>query len=107
MNIQLSDRRSSTSYPCDLVVLCLGDRYPPGQFHCMAELEDALMQLAAGGGIVGTVVATHEKMGLPTSAEPRGLRAKSDGKVMNVADYALPVRAPYNDVTVIGVLETR
>ncbi|WP_371225215.1 hypothetical protein [Roseovarius sp. 2305UL8-3] len=102
-NIQLSDRRNSASYPGDLVVLCLGDRYAPDQFHCKAELQEAPMQLAAGGGIVGNVVAAHQKMSQPTSVQPLGLLTNSEGKVMNVADYALPAKAPNNDVTVVGV----
>ncbi len=102
-NIQLSDRRNSASYPGDLVVLCLGDRYAPDQFHCKAELKDGPMQLAAGGGIVGHVVAAHQRMNRPTSVQPLGLLTNAQGKAMNVADYALPAKVPNNDATVIGV----
>ena len=102
-NIQLSDRRNSASYPGDLVVLCLGDRYAPDQFLCRAELRDGPVDLAAGGGLVGIVEQSHQKMSRPTSVLPLGLLINPTGKVMNIADYALPPKAPNTDVTVIGV----
>ncbi|MGC3936860.1 hypothetical protein ACOTTU_03540 [Roseobacter sp. EG26] len=102
-NIQLSDRRNSTSYPGDLVVLCLGDRYAPDQFLCRAEIHDGPMQLAAGGGIVGIVEQSHARMRPPTAVMPLGLLTNASGKVMNVSDYALPAKAPNRDVTVFGV----
>lgn len=102
-NIQLADRRNSASYPGDLVVLCLGDRYAPDQFLCRAELIEGPMQLAAGGGVVGIVEAAHQSIGKPTSVQPLGLLANAAGKVMSVKDYALPAKAPNSDVTVIGV----
>ena len=102
-NIQLSDRRNSASYPGDIVVLCLGDRYAPDQFLCRAELNSGPMQLAAGGGIVGLVEKAHQKMSRPTSVLPLGLLTRADGKVMNIDDYAMPTMAPNHDATVIGV----
>ena len=102
-NIQLSNRRTSASYPGDYVVLCLGDRYAPDQFLCRAEISNAPMQLAAGGGIVGTVEASHQKMKTPTSVQPIGVLKNADGKTLNVGDYAQAPLAPNNDITVIGV----
>lgn len=101
--IQLSDRRNSDSYPGDLVVLCLGDRYAPDQFLCRAELHEAPMHLAAGGGVVGIVEMAHQKMSRPTTVLPIGLLTTSTGVVMNVSHYALPEKAPNHEVTVIGV----
>ncbi|WP_159087072.1 hypothetical protein [Loktanella sp. Alg231-35] len=101
--IQLADRRGSITYPGDLVVVCLGDRYAPDQFLCRAEITDAPIELAAGGGIVGVVEAAHMRMDDPTKLLPIGLLKNATDQVMNVADYALPKLPKNNDVTVIGV----
>lgn len=103
-NIQLSDRRNSTSYPGDLVVLCLGDRYAPDQFLARAEIKDDRIHLAAGGGIAGIVEQAHQRMNRPTSLLPLGLLVNAAGQVLNVSDYALPPKALNSDATVIGVL---
>lgn len=102
-NIQLADRRVSASYPGDLVVLALGDRYAPDQFHATAILDGETAALVAGGGIVGRVDAAHAKMGPPTLVRP--LRALTDefGAAINVEAYALPQRPMDHSATVIGV----
>ncbi|MEM7641546.1 MAG: hypothetical protein AAF366_03365 [Pseudomonadota bacterium] len=101
--IQLAERRVSESYPGDLVVLCLGDRYAPDQFLASAVIDGPLLDLVAGGGVAGRVDAAHDFMDEPTKLRPLGLLTGARGKVLNVADYALP-DLPRNDrVTVIGV----
>ncbi len=101
--IQLADRRNATSYPGDLVVLCLGDRYAPDQFMALARLDGPVAHLAAGGGVVGTVEAAHDRMSSPTTLRPIGLLTDRTGAAINIGAYALsPMRAP-QDVTVIGV----
>jgi len=102
-NIQLADRRMSTSYPGDLVVLCLGDRYAPDQFLASAVIDDDKIDLVAGGGIAGRVDASHARMSSPTRLKPMGLLTGARGQVLNIADYALPALPANNDVTVIGV----
>jgi hypothetical protein len=101
--IQLADRRSSSSYPGDLVVLCLGDRYAPDQFHARAILDGDLAQLVAGGGIVGTAEAAHASMKEPTTVRPLGLLVDAEGRTVNVGAYGLPPVSIRTDVTVIGV----
>ncbi|MEM8691063.1 MAG: DUF1611 domain-containing protein [Pseudomonadota bacterium] len=101
--IQLSDRRASTSYPGDLVVLCLGDRYAPDQFKARAQINGSVLHLAAGGGIAGEVEAAHVRMEEPTSLRPLGLVTNRSGAVMNVAQYALPALPGNETATVIGV----
>ncbi|MEO1028382.1 MAG: DUF1611 domain-containing protein [Pseudomonadota bacterium] len=102
-NIQLADRRMSTSYPGDLVVLCLGDRYAPDQFLASAVIDDDKIDLVAGGGVAGRVDAAHSFMRSPTRLKPMGILTGARGQVLNVADYALPALPANNDVTVIGV----
>lgn len=101
--IQLASRRASLSYPGDLVVLCLGDRYAPDQFLATAVIDDDLIDLAAGGGVAGRVDAAHGFMDEPTRLKPLGLLTNTQGAVLNVADYALPRMAPNDQVTVLGV----
>lgn len=102
-NIQLADRRASASYPGDLVVLCLGDRYAPDQFLASAIIDGPMLDLAAGGGIAGRVEAKHDKVGTPTKLRALGLLTGPQGRVLNVADYALPTMPANDGVTVIGV----
>lgn len=101
--IQLAERRVSASYPGDLVVLCLGDRYAPDQFLASAIIDDNLIDLVAGGGVAGRVDASHVRMEDPTRLKPLGLLTGDHGTVLNVADYALPTIPSNEQVTVIGV----
>ncbi len=101
--IQLAERRVSVSYPGDFVVLCLGDRYAPDQFLATAVIDDDLIDLVAGGGVAGRIDAAHVRMAEPTRLRPIGLLTNASGRIMNVADYALPSLPANNDVTVIGV----
>lgn len=101
--IQLAERRTSQSYPGDLVVLCLGDRYAPDQYLASAVVDDDLIDLVAGGGVAGRIDAAHDLMQEPTRLKPIGLLIGAHGNVLNVADYALPALTANNEVTVIGV----
>ncbi len=101
--LQLAERRVSLSYPGDLVVLCLGDRYAPDQFLATAVIDDDLIDLVAGGGVAGRIDAAHDFMDDPTRLKPLGLLTGEKGRVMNVADYALPTLPANDRVTVIGV----
>lgn len=101
--IQLAERRASASYPGDFVVVCLGDRYAPDQFLASAVIDDELIDLVAGGGVAGRVDAAHIRMEDPTRLKPIGLLTNADGRVINVADYALPSLPSNDQVTVIGV----
>lgn len=101
--IQLAERRVSLSYPGDLVVLCLGDRYAPDQFLASAVIDDDLIDLVAGGGVAGRVDVAHAFMDEPTRLKPLGLLTGAQGQVLNIASYALHGMAANNDVTVIGV----
>ncbi|WP_299707200.1 hypothetical protein [uncultured Tateyamaria sp.] len=101
--LQLAERRVSLSYPGDLVVVCLGDRYAPDQFLASAIIDDDLIDLVAGGGVAGRIDAAHDFMDDATRLKPLGLLTGEHGRVMNVADYALPPLPANDRVTVIGV----
>ncbi|QBF30705.1 dethiobiotin synthase [Thalassococcus sp. S3] len=101
--LQLSDQRYSLSYPGDVFVACVGDRYAPDQFEGRAELSPDGVDLIAGGGIVGLVETAHGRMNRPTQVQPLGLLVDAAGEVMNVARYAMPHQTIPDDVTVLGV----
>jgi hypothetical protein len=101
--IQLAERRVSASYPGDLVVLCLGDRSAPDQFQASAKIGEGFVQLVAGGGVAGTVEASHDFMDEPTLLSPIALLENKAGYVMNVGDYALAKQPQNETATVIGV----
>jgi hypothetical protein len=102
-NVQMADRRVSQLYPGDILVLALGDRYAPDQFHATAVLGAETAHLVAGGGIVGRVDAAHGTMREPTMLRPLGRIVGADGAAVNVAAYALAPRPMDHRPTVIGV----
>jgi hypothetical protein len=101
--VQLADRRLSQLYPGDLIVLALGDRYAPDQFHATATLDAKSVHLVAGGGIVGRVDAAHGAMKEPTLVRPLGRIVGARNEAVNVAAYALPSQLMDHRPTVIGV----
>lgn len=102
-NIQMAQGRAATLYPGDRVVVVLGDRYAPDQFHATATITGDTADLVAGGGIVGRVEAAHAKMDMPTQLRPLALLVDPTGGPANVATYALPHRAMDPRPTVLGV----
>jgi hypothetical protein len=102
-NIQMAEGRPATLYTGDRVVVVLGDRYAPDQFHATATIAGEVADLVAGGGIVGQVDAAHAKMDAPTKLRPVALLTDSAGVPANVQTYALPRRAMDPRPTVLGV----
>jgi hypothetical protein len=102
-NLQLAQGRPATLYPGDRVVVVLGDRYAPDQFHATACIIGETADLVAGGGIVGRVDAAHAKMDAPTQLRPIALVTDASGAPANVAAYALPRRTMDQRPTVLGV----
>lgn len=88
--LQAPDGRRATLFAGDEIVVCYANRYAPDQFE--AEVPDNLdaCELVAGGGIAARAVTAHARMSLPTRLQPLGLLADGGGRVLNVADFALP-----------------
>ncbi len=101
--VQLADRRTSSLYPGDLLVLALGHRYAPDQFHATAVIEGETAHLVAGGGIVGRVDRAHGFMKDPTVLRPLARLLDAGGRAVNVGDFGLPPRPMDHRPTVIGV----
>ena len=102
--IQLASQRYSLSYPGDLLVVCVGDRYAPDQFEGYAEVDPEGADLLASGGVIGSMRAAHGRMSKPTRVKPLGLLKDSAGEVINVARYGLPPMQIPEQVTVLGVV---
>ncbi|MEO1014799.1 MAG: DUF1611 domain-containing protein [Pseudomonadota bacterium] len=88
--LQLTSGRRAVLYPGDEIVACLGARYAPDQFECIAELDGDYAHLVAAGGVCGVVTRQHGRMKTPTLLQVRGRLAGASGAPLNVADYALP-----------------
>ncbi len=101
--IQLASGRYSLSYPEDLVVVCVGDRYAPDQFEGHAEVHPEQADLLAAGGVIGSMRAAHGRMAKPTQLKPLGLLKDAEGEVINIARYSLPPAQIPDHVTVIAV----
>ena len=89
-NLQLDVGRASELYLHDYIVVACGDRYAPDQFEAIAELDATGSDLVAGGGIIGKMRYSNQKMNKPTEVIPLGLLTNQQGDVINIADYALP-----------------
>jgi len=98
------DGRRRDLYAGDAIVVVFGNRYAPDQFE--AEVPPGLDEchLVAAGGIAGVMRSCHARMAPPTRIAPRGLLARRDGRVLNVADYALPQRVISRRPPVLAVL---
>ena len=103
-SIQLAQGRASQAYPGDLVVLACGDRYAPDQFEAVAELNPEGSDLIAAGGLIGRMRKAHAAMAAPTQVRPLGLLTDQAGAVINVGNYALPLRPAPQGLTVLGVV---
>ncbi len=106
-NLQLGDGRRSRLFTGDEVLVCYGNRYAPDQFEAYVPEDLAPCQLVAGGGIAAQVSSSSTRMAEATSIEPLGLVTDKEGKVLNLADYALPsVPDPIADRPIIAVAGT-
>jgi hypothetical protein len=79
--IQLPDGRRANLFEGDEILVAYGHRYAPDQFE--AEVPDNLgpTHLVAGGGLAGTAISAHAKMGAATEIEPLGLLTDAGGVV--------------------------
>lgn len=92
--LELTTSRRAMLYPGDEIIVGMGARYAPAQFE--AELPDDLApcHLVAAGGVAAALRGKHSSMMDPTTIVPVGLVAVVDGRVLNVADGALPLIGP-------------
>ncbi|MEM9477731.1 MAG: DUF1611 domain-containing protein [Pseudomonadota bacterium] len=104
--LQLADGRFSPLWHGDRIVVACADRFAADQFEGHASFEDSKADLLAGGGVAGTAVSKHGKIGRATEITILGRLAGPEGKPINLAAFALSLRpAALPDLT-IGVVGT-
>lgn len=102
--IELPSSRKATLFVGDEVIIACGARYAPDQFEAEVPVDLGPCDLAAAGGIAGTVVSRHAGVGQPTRLQPIGLFAGVDGQVLNLRDFALPARPIARSIPAIAVV---
>jgi len=102
--LQLAEGRSSLNYQNDIIVVACGDRYAPDQFEGIAEINPDGADLLAGGGVVGQVRKSHQRMLGPTRLKPIGLVTNQQGQIINIAEYGLPLATTIPDIPVLVVV---
>ena len=90
----------------DEIVVAFGNRYAPDQFEAYVPNQLGPCDLVAGGGVASEVVSRHARMRSATRIETIGLLARSDGTILNLADFATaggaPVKRPPLVIAVVG-----
>jgi hypothetical protein len=112
--IQRPDGRRASLFEGDEVLVAYGDRYAPDQFEARVPDDLGPTHLVAGGGLAGTVVSAHAKMGAATKLEPLGLLTDAGGTVTlrrcapykAVAPEDPKIQSRVGKPLVIGVLGT-
>ena len=89
-NLELANGRRARLFPGDEIVLAYGHRYAPDQFEAEVPPDLGPCSMVAAGGIAARVVSKHGKMKTATQVKPLGLIGDRTGRVLNLADFALP-----------------
>lgn len=92
--LELGTSRRAQLFTGDEIVVAYGARYAPDQFEAELPTDLGPCRLVAAGGIAATVVAANSAMKPATEIVPVGLLADARGRVLTVADGALPLSAP-------------
>ena len=88
--IELPEGRRAPLREGDRIIVAYANRYAPDQFEAFVPADLGPVSLVAGGGVAGRVSEQHARMLDATELLPIGLVADADGRVLNVADAALP-----------------
>lgn len=108
--LELTHGGCSALFTGDEIIVCYGNRYAPDQFEAQVPKDLGSCDLVAAGGIAARMNHPHANVKTPTSIQPIGLLADSNGKRINLKDTALPKLMslfphPYT-VAVIGTTRT-
>ncbi len=87
--LQLHNGRKAKLFPGDTLLVAYGNRYAPDQFEAVIPGNLRTCALVAGGGIAAEVIRQSGRVRTASVIEPLGLAADSQGRVLNVSDYAL------------------
>lgn len=107
--LQLANGRRKQLFVGDEVVVAYGNRYACSQFEALVPETLGPCHLVAGGGIAARAVSWHDRIVRgPTHITPIGLLADSDGKRINLRDFAVDASARMIDPppTIVAVVGT-
>jgi hypothetical protein len=90
--IELHSGRRAPLFVGDEIIVAYGNRYAPDQFEGVVPDTLESCDLLAAGGIAARMSVRHGKMKRPTRIRPLGLLGDETGRVVNLADWALPPR---------------
>ncbi|WP_094821706.1 DUF1611 domain-containing protein [Bordetella genomosp. 4] len=88
--LESRDGRRCTLFVGDEIVVAYGNRYAPDQFEAEIRGDLGPCDLVAAGGIASNVLSRSAKTSAATTITPVGLLADRTGRILNVADAALP-----------------
>jgi hypothetical protein len=81
VRIERPDSYKAALFEGDEILVAYGDRYAPDQFEAEVPDDLGMTNLVAAGGLAGTVLTKHSKMGMPTEIEPLGILTDARGRV--------------------------
>lgn len=87
--LELTTGRRSTMHVGDEIIVAYGNRYAPDQYEALLPEDMSDCDLVAAGGIASKALHWSSKISAPTRIRPIGLLCKSDGRSLNVADFAI------------------
>lgn len=91
--LERPDGRRAHLFAGDHVVVAYGERYAPDQFGGILPPDLGRCALVAAGGIAAQEQCRHRAVAAPTVLQPVGLLADAEGHVLNLARYALDMKA--------------
>ncbi len=104
--IESPEGRRGQLYVGDEVLLCFGARYASDQFEAVVPKRLEPCHMVAAGGIAALCVNRHDSTRPATQITPIGLVADTEGRVLNLKDYALSGARPLSGrpytMTVVG-----
>ncbi len=106
-HLQLSTGRRAMMNVGDQIIVAYGNRYAPDQFESEVPSDLSRCHLVAAGGVASQMLSRNKSMKAATSIQPIGVLADSDGKAINMRDYAVEAaRIPRDRPPVTVVLGT-
>lgn len=88
-SLQNQDGRSIELHEGDKILVAYGNRYAVEEYKALIPDDLRECHLVSAGGVASLITEQHKGMNDPTTIKPIGLLKNSDGKVMNLKDYAM------------------
>ncbi len=96
--------RRGDLYVGDEIIVAYGNRYAPDQFEAYVPADLGPCHLVAGGGVAARATCRHAGIKPATQIEVIGALMRSDGRALNLADFAVPAPTRLRPAKVIAVV---